>query len=264
MTTATSHDRARLGIGLAALGRPAYITTGRPSELGDGRGVEDLRARTFAVLDAAYAAGLRYVDAARSYGRAEEFLAAWLAAHAGADAGVGEVEIGSKWGYRYVGDWRMDAPVHEVKDHSLTAFRAQWAQTEALLGDRVAVYHVHSATPETGVLDDAELREQAIDAVFDAARFLSALYKQTGDWNLATANYHSANADRGEDYQRRVFGRVMTPMGAKGTPAAPASPYGVWPPPGSTYAALPPVEFSFGAFAPAPGRVLVQLPPLRR
>ncbi len=110
----------------------------------------------------------------------------------------------------------------------------------------------------------------SLDEAFDpaanaryAARFLSALFRQTGDWNLATANYHSANADRGEDYQRRVFGRVMTPMGAKGT-AAPASPYGVWPPPGSVYAALPPVEFAFGAFAPAPGRVLVQLPPLRR
>ena len=107
-----------------------------------------------------------------------------------------------------------------------------------------------------------EAFEPTVNARY-AARFLSALYRQTGDWNLATANYHSANADRGEDYQRRVFGRVMTPMGAKGT-LAPAGPYGVWPPPGSAYAALPPVEFSFGAFGPAPGRVLVQLPPLRR
>ncbi len=54
----------------------------------------------------------------------------------------------------------------------------------------------------------------------------------------------------------------MTPMGAKGTTLA--GPYGAWPPPGSAYAALPPVEYSFGAFGPAPGRVLVQLPPLRR
>ena len=110
----------------------------------------------------------------------------------------------------------------------------------------------------------------SLDEAFDpaanaryAARFLSALFRQTGDWNLATANYHSANADRGEDYQRRVFGRVMTPMGPKGT-LTPSGPYGAWPPPGSAYAALPPIEFSFGAFAPAPGRVLVQLPPLRR
>ena len=109
----------------------------------------------------------------------------------------------------------------------------------------------------------------SLDEAFDpaanaryAARFLSALFRQTGDWSLAVANYHSANADRGEDYQRRVFGRVVTPM-TKGMPA-PASPYGAWPPPGSAYAALPPVEFAFGAFAPAPGRVLVQLPPLRR
>ena len=138
---------------MAALGRPAYITAGREAAFGGGRAVADLRTRTFAVLDAAYAAGVRYIDAARSYGRAEEFLAAWLAAH----PEVRDVEIGSKWGYRYVGDWRMDADAHEVKDHSAAAFRAQWAETSALLGDRVAVYHVHSATLDTGVLDDAEL-----------------------------------------------------------------------------------------------------------
>jgi aryl-alcohol dehydrogenase-like predicted oxidoreductase len=157
VTTADSHDpagqgRRRLGIGLAALGRPAYITAGRAA-LGARRSVDDMGNRTFAVLDAAYAAGVRYVDVARSYGRAEEFLGAWLAARPEAD----DVEIGSKWGYRYTGDWRMDAEVHEWKDHSLPTFREQWAKTSALLGDRVGVYHVHSATPDTGVLDDAEL-----------------------------------------------------------------------------------------------------------
>ena len=116
----------------------------------------------------------------------------------------------------------------------------------------------------------------SLDDAFDpvanaryAARFLLALYGQTRDWNLAAANYHSSNADRGEEYQRRVFGRVMTPMGPKTALVLPTGPYGVWPPPGSTYAALPPVSFAFGAFAPAPGasppgRVAVQLPPLRR
>ena len=68
-----------------------------------------------------------------------------------------DVAVGSKWGYRYVGGWRGDAEVHEVKDHSLAAFTRQLAETRALLGDRLDVYHVHSATLDTGVLDDAEL-----------------------------------------------------------------------------------------------------------
>ena len=58
--------------------------------------------------------------------------------------------------------------MHEVKDHSLAAFRRQLAETREQLGDRLAVYHVHSATLETGVLEDvalhralAELRDEA-------------------------------------------------------------------------------------------------------
>ena len=60
---------SRIGLGLAALGRPAYITGGRGGDLPD-RSVAGLRAQSHTVLDAAYAAGIGYVDAARSYGRA--------------------------------------------------------------------------------------------------------------------------------------------------------------------------------------------------
>lgn len=56
----------RLGLGLAALGRPVYITAGRDDDLGSHRSVDDLAARTAEVLDAAYDAGIRYVDCARS------------------------------------------------------------------------------------------------------------------------------------------------------------------------------------------------------
>jgi aryl-alcohol dehydrogenase-like predicted oxidoreductase len=141
---------------LAALARPAYITAGRSRDLGGDRAVEALRSRTSELLDVAYRHDVRYLDVARSYGRAEEFLAGWLAGHPGAD----DVLIGSKWGYRYVGGWRTDAEVHEVhevKDHSPEAFVDQYGQTRALLGGRLAVYQVHSATPDTGVLDDTEL-----------------------------------------------------------------------------------------------------------
>lgn len=101
-----------------------------------------------------------------------------------------------------------------------------------------------------------------LDEAFDpnanaryAVKFLSALYQQTRDWPLATAWYHSSTPEFGEQYQRLVFGRVMTPMGAgpAGAPGTAKSngPYGIWPPSGIRYAAMPPATFSYGAFAPA-------------
>ena len=142
---------SRIGLGLAALGRPAYITAGRDGDLPD-RSVAGLRAQTFAMLDAAYAAGIRYADAARSYGRAEEFLGGWLAQRAHPD-----MIAGSKWGYRYTGDWRLDAGQHEVKEHSLAMFTAQLAESRANLGDRLALYQVHSVTPDSPLFTDVPL-----------------------------------------------------------------------------------------------------------
>jgi len=135
-----------LGLGLAALGRPAYITLGR--DLGTRRAIPDLERRTHEVLDAAWRAGIRYVDAARSYGRAEEFLASWL------QATGNDPTVGSKWGYRYVGDWRLDAEVHEVKDHSLQALEEQLAESRRILGDHLDLYQIHSATLDSGVLEN--------------------------------------------------------------------------------------------------------------
>jgi aryl-alcohol dehydrogenase-like predicted oxidoreductase len=145
---------SRLGLGLAAVGRPAYITLGRAADFGTNRGVEALRTRSHALLDAAYAAGVRYVDAARSYGCAEEFLATWLSARR---LLPGAVPVGSKWGYRYTGAWRLDAPVNEVKDLSLATLRHQQAASRALLGEYLRLYQIHSATLESGVLDDADV-----------------------------------------------------------------------------------------------------------
>jgi len=142
---------SRIGLGLAALGRPAYITTGRDHDLPD-RSVEGLRAQTFSMLDAAYVAGIRYVDAARSYGKAEEFLGGWLA-----ERGHPDVIVGSKWGYRYTGGWRLDASQQEVKEHSLAMFTAQLAESRAALGDRLALYQVHSLTLDSSLFSDAPL-----------------------------------------------------------------------------------------------------------
>src|SRR5206468_2257511 len=70
---------SRLGLGLAALGRPGYITLGRANDLPAERTPAALYARSVELLDVARAEGVRYFDVARSYGRAEEFLARWLA-----------------------------------------------------------------------------------------------------------------------------------------------------------------------------------------
>jgi aryl-alcohol dehydrogenase-like predicted oxidoreductase len=148
---------SRIGLGLAAVGRPAYITLGRAADLGSDRSVDAMRSRTHALLDGAYEAGVRYVDAARSYGRAEEFLGVWLGAR---DVAPREITVGSKWGYRYTGEWRLDIQVQEVKDLSVANLRHQLAESREFLSDHLRLYQIHSATLESGVLEDqAVLRE---------------------------------------------------------------------------------------------------------
>ncbi|MBC6469858.1 aldo/keto reductase [Actinomadura alba] len=142
----------RIGLGLAALGRPAYINVGREGALPADRSVEAMRRASHDVLDAAYAAGIRWVDTARSYGLAERFLGEWLAERDHPD-----LTVSSKWGYTYVGRWRLDSPVHEVKEHTLPRYRAQLEETRELLGHRLALYQVHSLTPDSPLFDDAPL-----------------------------------------------------------------------------------------------------------
>ncbi|THF85336.1 aldo/keto reductase [Deinococcus sp. KSM4-11] len=145
-------DALRVGLGLAALGRPGYINLGHAHDLPD-TSMDAMRGQAWSVLDAAWAAGVRYFDAARSYGLAEEFLGSWLRERGYGAAGGGAV-IGSKWGYTYVAGWRTDTDTHEVKSHDLGTLERQWPETLAAF-DRVPdVYSIHSATLESGVLEN--------------------------------------------------------------------------------------------------------------
>jgi aryl-alcohol dehydrogenase-like predicted oxidoreductase len=148
---------SRIGLGLAALGRPGYINLGHAEDLAGATDVASMEAHAHTVLDAAYARGVRYFDAARSYGKAEAFLASWLHARR---LGPDEVTVGSKWGYTYTADWRVDADVHEVKDLSVDTLRRQSVESRELLGTSLRVYQIHSATIESGVLDDAAVRDE--------------------------------------------------------------------------------------------------------
>ncbi|MCB1324852.1 MAG: aldo/keto reductase [Spirochaetales bacterium] len=187
---------AKIGLGLAALGRPGYINLGHAIDLAGRHEPVALEKHTHGLLDAAFESGVRYFDAARSYGRAEEFLGSWLGSRKPKD-----VRVASKWGYVYTADWNAQAEKHEIKDHSLPNLKRQWAETENFLGDWLNLYQIHSAVPETGVLSDArvlgelarlkskgvdiglsvsgpnqsETIKQAIDTVVDGGRLFDAV-----------------------------------------------------------------------------------------
>jgi aryl-alcohol dehydrogenase-like predicted oxidoreductase len=152
---------SRLGLGLAAVGRPGYINLGRARDLPAVRTPAALAERTAALCDRAWRLGVRYFDAARSYGRAEEFLARWLVARAIAPD---DVTVGSKWGYRYTAGWNVEAAVHEEKQLTLQRFTRQLDESTALLGRHLDLYQIHSATVESGSLTDAPLLAAMVGA----------------------------------------------------------------------------------------------------
>lgn len=143
----------RLALGLAALGRPAYINLGRADVLPERRTAEQMRERTRLVLEAAYDEGIRWVDTARSYGSAEEFLSQWLV-----ERGYEDITVSSKWGYAYVAEWRIETEVHEIKEHSVERLHSQWEETHRLLDDRVSLYQVHSLTLDSPLFEDLALQ----------------------------------------------------------------------------------------------------------
>jgi aryl-alcohol dehydrogenase-like predicted oxidoreductase len=146
-----------IGLGLAALGRPGYINLGHGDDLGGRVDVSAMEHNAWGVLDAASEGGVRYFDAARSYGRAEAFLASWLERRG---LRPGEVTVGSKWGYIYTAGWRVDADPPEVKDLSVETLRRQLAESRALLGPHLRLYQIHSATVESGVLEDRDVLDE--------------------------------------------------------------------------------------------------------
>ncbi len=143
-----------IGLGLAALGRPGYINLGHGKDLDHDYDAKAMEANAHVVLDTAWEAGIRYFDAARSYGRAEAFLSSWLNSR---HIDPTSATIGSKWGYTYTADWQVTLPEgqkHEVKDHTLPVLQRQWQETQALLGIQLNIYQIHSATLDSGVLEN--------------------------------------------------------------------------------------------------------------
>ncbi|MGW0944496.1 aldo/keto reductase [Streptomyces sp. NPDC002623] len=206
-TTPTCH----IGFGLAAVGRPGYINLGREADLGADRTVDSLRTRTHELLDAAYAQGVRYFDAARSYGRSEEFLADWLKVRPDVD----DIVVGSKWGYTYTADWTTDAEKHEVKDHSVQTYDRQRGESAELLGARLDLYQIHSVTPDSPALTDKELHAKLAEA---AAQGLTVGFSTSGPAQADAIRAALAVTVDGEP----LFRTVQSTYNALETSAGPA------------------------------------------
>ncbi|MFY0607323.1 MAG: aldo/keto reductase [Cyclobacteriaceae bacterium] len=145
----------RIGLGLAALGRPGYINLGHGDDLSHNYDEKVMESQTHEMLDEAFRLGIRYVDAAQSYGKSEEFLSSWLAENAQHD-----LMVGSKWGYYYTADWSVDADKHEIKEHTLPRLNLQWPESKSRLAPYLKLYQIHSATFESGVLKNTQVLER--------------------------------------------------------------------------------------------------------
>lgn len=208
----TGRDVTRIGLGMAALGRPGYINLGHQTDLTGRTEVRALEEHAHAVLTAAYELGIRYFDTARSYGGGEGFLGRWLFAQRVTDP---TVTVSSKWGYKYVADWRVNAEVHEIKEHTLEMLDTQYAESRSRLGRHVDIYQIHSATLESGVLDD--------DAILDR---LAAIRSEGVTIGLSTSGPNQAETiDKATQIERdgnRLFGTVQATWNLLETSAGPA------------------------------------------
>ena len=149
-------SKTKIGLGLAALGRPEYINI-RTDHAIDKSEVA-FQKNAYSVLDEAYKLGVRYFDTAPSYGRGEAYLTHW-----NSDRNYDDVVLGTKWGYTYVANWELGFNgKHEVKEHSLEKLLEQWEVSKQML-PKLAYYQVHSATFESGILENEAVLNQLYD-----------------------------------------------------------------------------------------------------
>ena len=149
-------ETSPIGLGMAALGRPGYINIGHADDIGDAD-YKVMRQHALSVLDEAYAAGIRYFDTAASYGAGEKFLGEWVFQRG---FHVDGVTVASKWGYTYTADWQVDAEVHEVKEHTLENLNRSLVWSCIRLGKAMKIYQIHSATFDSGVLENVEVLQR--------------------------------------------------------------------------------------------------------
>lgn len=143
----------KICLGTAAIGRPVYINIKtEKNNFNTEFNIASFKKDGIAFINEAYQLGIRHFDTAPSYGIAEEILFDCI----NNSLEFKDVEISSKWGYSYEAGFNLDAITHELKEHSLEKLKKQWQFTQKLL-PQLKTYQIHSATLDTGVLNNKDV-----------------------------------------------------------------------------------------------------------
>jgi oxygen-independent coproporphyrinogen III oxidase len=148
-----------------------------------------MESRAHAVLDPAWKAGVRYFDAARSYGRAEALLASW---HETRQVRPGTVAVGSKWGYTYAADWKVARFAVQSEDkHSIRA--------------GLFLFELTSSTNRIQVRYDGDRKDVTMISNFKLSQAERAIYRRYAALALPRhTSYPIAPAWR-DDYRTEEF-----------------------------------------------------------
>ena len=142
-----------IGIGTATIGRPHYINI-KTKVIDEPFNKQNFILKGKSMLTESYKQGIRHFDTAPGYGIAESILLEWISEFQPKD-----ITISTKWGYTYVANFNRNANVHEIKEHSLGKLNEQWEVSKQLL-PYLNIYQIHSATLDSGVLDNKEVLER--------------------------------------------------------------------------------------------------------
>ncbi len=149
-------EETKIGLGLAALGRPEYLNVRNEDD--SDKSESYYFENALKVLDYAYQHGVRYFDTAPSYGRGEDYLMKWNEA-----ASRKDLHLSTKWGYTYVANWEIGfTDKHEIKEHSVDKLIEQWQVSKSLLPE-LKLYQIHSATFESGVLENSDVLQKLFE-----------------------------------------------------------------------------------------------------
>lgn len=180
-------------------------------------------------LPAAWAEAPDCNAAIRTAEREEELPRGLLAAMA-------RVESGRRTAQGGVAPWpwtinaRGEGRTFETQGEALHAVRRLQAEGTRLIDVGCLQVNLHHHPQAFASLEDAF--SPMANARY-AARFLRQLRERTGDWMLAVAHYHSAEAERGGAYRQRVL------LALQGTPPPPGLAIALRPPPTSPIMHLP-------------------------